>query len=141
MSDFCINFQCPRTPNLPRIFIKIARKLRFFLHIPKILRNFAPELRIEEFEIAYSGLRGVNAVAAEVRKKAGTHVLARGLCGSSRALLLASVFAQTNRHMLVVVEDAEEAGYLKSDIEKLVNPSVASDEGGEKSIRSSNTVW
>ena len=60
-------------------------------------------------------------MAAEVRKKAGTHVLARGLCGSSRALLLASVFAQTNRHMLVVVEDAEEAGYLKSDIEKLVN--------------------
>ena len=78
-------------------------------------------MKLEEFEIAYSGLSGVSAVAAELGKKVGTHVLARGLCGSSRALLLASVFARTGKHLLVVVEDAEEAGYLKSDIEKLVN--------------------
>ena len=79
-----------------------------------------PKLKIKEFEIAYSQQRGIRAIAAEVSKKAGTHVLARGLCGSSRALVLAAVFAQTKRHMLVIVEDAEEASYLKSDIEKLV---------------------
>ena len=77
------------------------------------------ELKLEEFEIAYSGLSGVSAVTAELSKKAGTHVLARGLCGSSRALLLASVFARTGKHLLVVAEDAEEAGYLANDLEKL----------------------
>ena len=92
--------------------------------------NFAAELKIEEFDITYSGLPGLGAVTAEVEKKVGTHVLARGLCGSSRAMLLASVFARTDKHLLVLVEDAEKAGYLANDLEKLTGFSV---EGPQRS--------
>ena len=94
-----------------------------------------PQLKIEEFDSAYSGYSGTAAVAAELNKKAGTHVLARGLCGSSRALLLAEVARRTGKPLLVVVEDGEQAAYLKTDVEKL-DPSVASDSlpvnGGNK---------
>ena len=77
-------------------------------------------MKIEEFEIAYSQQAEVQALASLVSKKAGTHVLARGLCGSAQALTTAAVFARTNRHMLVVLEDGEQAGYFKNDLEVLI---------------------
>ena len=92
-----------------------------------------PELKIEEFDIAYSGQGGAAAVAAELGKKAGTHVLARGLCGSSRALLLADLARRTGKPLLVLVEDGEKAAYLKNDVEKLTGFSV---EGQESSVHS-----
>jgi len=76
---------------------------------------------IEEFESNYAGHRGIAALTSALSEKAGTHVLARGLCGSSRALLAANVFDKLQQPLLLIVEDAEKASYLANDLEKLVN--------------------
>ena len=44
----------------------------------------------------------------------------KGLSGSGRSLLMASVYAQNQRPLLVVAPNKEEAQYLKSDLENLL---------------------
>ncbi len=44
-----------------------------------------------------------------------------GLSGSSMAVILASVFHQTHRNMLVLVPETEEAEFLRSDLEHLIS--------------------
>jgi len=52
------------------------------------------------------------------------HILAKGLIGSSTALLVASVFSQKGKQQhLVVLPDKEQAAYFYNDVESLLDES------------------
>ena len=53
--------------------------------------------------------------------KPNTKIHAKGLIGSSVSFLIQQVFEQTQRPILLLVNDKEEAAYLTNDLEKLVN--------------------
>ena len=79
-------------------------------------------MKIDDFCIEYSRDAREEALAHVLGGKTGRHVLARGLYGSARALLTADTFRRLGRHMLVVLDDAEQAGYFKHDVEVTVSP-------------------
>ena len=58
----------------------------------------------------------------EQRKNNGLSIASfEGLSGSSLAVVLASIFHQTQQNMLVLVPETEEAEFLRSDLEHLIS--------------------
>ncbi len=77
----------------------------------------------------------VEAILAEIKrgKKAGDkHLLLTGLYASAQAMVLARVFEKSQRTMLIVAENAEDAAYLRSDLAAMLNqaPLLSPPQGG-----------
>lgn len=80
-------------------------------------------MTIEELETLYGHHPQLDVIASAIGKKTGTHVLVRSVCGSARGLLLAGLFQKKKRTQLVVMENQEEAAYLKNDLETALGSS------------------
>ncbi len=63
----------------------------------------------------------VEAVLSEVKRKAKKHVLLPGLYASARPMMLATLFQQAKRNILVVADNVDEAAYLKSDLDAILD--------------------
>ena len=57
----------------------------------------------------------------ELLKKPENKIHAKGLIGSSLSFIIQSIYAQTNRSILLLANDKEDAAYLTNDLEKLIN--------------------
>ncbi len=90
-------------------------------------------MTLSELHTLYAKHPNVEAIIAEIKrgKKAGDkHLLLTGLHASAQAMLLASVFQKSQRTMLVVAENAEDAAYLKNDLDAILNQAPQPPKGG-----------
>ncbi len=79
-------------------------------------------MTLSELHTLYAQHPNVEAILAETRRKQKQHLLLTGLHASAQAMLLASVFQKSERTLLIVAENADDAAYLKSDIEAILAP-------------------
>ncbi len=77
-------------------------------------------MQISELEILFAQHPEIRAMQREVAKGRGTHVLVSGLYASSRALAL----AQMKEPLFVLLDDAEKAQYMYSDLSQVQSDNV-----------------
>ncbi len=77
-------------------------------------------MTLSELHTLYAQHPNVEAVLAETKRKQKQHLLLTGLHASAQAMLLASVFQKSKRTMLIVAENADDAAYLKNDLEAIL---------------------
>ncbi len=77
-------------------------------------------MTLSELHTLYAQHPNVEAILAETKRKQTQHLLLTGLHASARAMMLASVFQKSKRTLLIVAENADEAAYLKSDLEAIL---------------------
>jgi transcription-repair coupling factor (superfamily II helicase) len=78
-------------------------------------------VKVKEFVDAFSKHPQINEFLQEC-KNSQTHIARfEGLAGSSSSLSIASVFALTDRNILCVVSDNEEAEFLRSDLQNVLS--------------------
>ncbi len=91
-------------------------------------------MTISELHTVYAKHPNVEAIIAELKhhKQKTQHLLLTGLHASAQAMLLASVFQKSQRTMLIVAENAENAAYLKNDLDAILNqaPLLSPPQGG-----------
>ncbi len=76
-------------------------------------------MTLQELHILYAKHHNLDAILAELKRKHTQHILLPGLHASARAMILAALHQKTQRTLLLVVENAEEALYFKSDLDAL----------------------
>ncbi len=79
-------------------------------------------MTLQELHILYAKHHNLDAILAELKRKHTQHILLSGLHASARAMILAALHQKTNRTLLLVAENAEEALYFKSDLAPLLSP-------------------
>ena len=84
-------------------------------------------MSITDLQDLYANHPNIAPLAAELSKKRTTHALVEGLCGSAQALVLSSLFRRTARHQFILMDNADDAAYLLSDL-KLLLPATAQGE-------------
>lgn len=78
-------------------------------------------MKVRELVEAYGRHNSIQAFLSG-HKDEGQHIARfEGLAGSAAAVALASVFFQSGKNMLILVPEAEEAEFLRSDLEHLVS--------------------
>lgn len=73
-------------------------------------------MNIADIQHIYEAHPGIDSIAAALKKKGGSHVLARNCCGSQQALVLSTLLGKIKRNIVVILESQEEASYLQHDI-------------------------
>lgn len=76
-------------------------------------------MQIAELIARYAIHPKMDVLVKELKKK-NPHTLVQNLCGSARALVVASVFIRNKRTILLAVEDQEKASYLQHDLQVLL---------------------
>ncbi len=79
-------------------------------------------MTLSELHTLYAKHPNVEAIIAELKrcKKTTPHLLLTGLHASAQAMILASIFQKSKRTMLIVAENADDAAYLKNDLEAII---------------------
>ena len=77
-------------------------------------------MNIQELEKKYAALPQVSALAKELGKSSSTTIFLEGLLGSSAPMLFGSLASKTQKRMIFVLQDAEEAGYFYHDLTQLM---------------------
>ncbi len=80
-------------------------------------------MTLSELHTLYAQHPNVEAILAELKrhKQKTQHLLLTGLHASAQAMVLASVFQKSQRTMLIVAENAEDAAYIRNDINSILD--------------------
>ncbi len=77
-------------------------------------------MTLSDLHTLYAHHPNVEAILSEIKRKQVRHLLLPGLHASAQAMLLASVFQKSHRTLLIVAENADDAAYLKNDLEAIL---------------------
>ena len=77
-------------------------------------------MNIQELEKIYAQLPQVSALAKELEKSSVRRIFLDGLLGSSAPMLFGSLALKDRFHLLLILQDAEEAGYFYHDLTQLM---------------------
>lgn len=81
-------------------------------------------MNIKQFLEDYRQHPKIQLLASQYSLVQGLHVSASGIKGSALSVILAALLAEHKQHLLVVLNDAEEAAYFRTDFENLTGMQV-----------------
>ena len=77
------------------------------------------ELETEQFLKYFKGQKNFKAVLEKLNAPPGEKIHTRNLIGSSKTILLANIFKNSNKNIVVFLNDREEAAYFYDDLNNL----------------------